>query len=79
MVKASQRRIRMNRGCIATGRIECDFCQRVIEHGERYLCIEEEEDKKQRCCVDCCSEKGYSAYLKEKGEKMLTFFPTKLS
>jgi hypothetical protein len=69
----------MNRGCMATGEVKCDSCQRILEHGERYLCIEEKEGEKQNCCVDCCLDKGYATYIKEKGEKVLTFFPTKLT
>ena len=68
----------MNRGCIATGDTKCNFCGRTIQHGERYMCIEEEENK-QRCCVDCCLKNGSATYIKEKGEKILTFFPAKVS
>ncbi len=66
----------MNRGCIAIGEIKCDGCNHLIEHGERYLLIEEKEDEKSRFCVECCLSKGYAAYVKEKGEEVLTFFPT---
>ncbi|MBM3119925.1 MAG: hypothetical protein FJ006_10365 [Chloroflexi bacterium] len=69
----------MNRGCIAVGEIKCDSCSHLIEHGERYLLIEEKEDEKSRFCVDCCLSKGYAAYVEEKkGELMLTFFPARL-
>ncbi len=66
----------MRRGCIAIGILKCDSCNRSIEHGERYLLIEEDnnEDKKQRFCVDCCISKKYCSYFKEKGEEVLTFF-----
>jgi hypothetical protein len=68
----------MNRGCVAVGEIECDGCHLIIEQGQRYLLMEEKEDEKSRFCVDCCLTKGYAAYVKEKGEQGLTFFPTSL-
>lgn len=68
----------MKRGCIVVGEIECDGCNRLMEHGERYLLIEENGDKKSRFCVDCCLKKGYATYVKEKGEQVLTFFTPKL-
>ena len=68
----------MNRGCIAVGEIKCDDCQRLIEQGQRYLLMEEKEDEKTHLCVECCLIKGYAAYVSEKGEKVLTFFPTSL-
>jgi hypothetical protein len=37
------------------------------------------EGKKSRFCVECCLAKGYAAYVKEKGEEVLTFFPTSLN
>jgi hypothetical protein len=67
----------MNCGCVAAGDIKCDKCQRLIEQGQRYLFMEGEKGKKQRFCVECCLVKGYAAYVTEKGEKVLTFFPTK--
>ena len=68
----------MRRGCIATGETKCDECQRLIEHGEQYLLIEEKEDDKLRFCINCCLSKGYATYAKEKGDRILTFFPPKL-
>ncbi len=68
----------MNRGCIAIGEVKCDGCNRIIEHGERYLLMEEKEGEKLRLCVECCLGKGYATYVKEKGERVLTFFPTRL-
>jgi hypothetical protein len=68
----------MNRGCVSAGEIKCDDCQRLIEPGERYLLMEEKEGEKSRLCVECCLAKSYAAYVKEKGEKVLTFFPTTL-
>lgn len=68
----------MRRGCIVIGETQCALCQNTIEHGERYLLIaddDEAEDKKQRICVDCSIKKKYAAYVKEKGEQVLTFFP----
>ncbi len=68
----------MHRGCIAIGEIKCDICNNTIEHGERYLLIsddDEAEEKKQRICVDCCIKEKHAAYIKEKGEQVLTFFP----
>jgi hypothetical protein len=67
----------MRRGCITIGVVKCNTCERIIEHGERYLLISEDndaEDKKQRICVDCCVSKKYAHNIKEKGEEILTFF-----
>ncbi|HIE17286.1 MAG TPA: hypothetical protein EYP71_03725 [Dehalococcoidia bacterium] len=69
----------MNRGCIAIGEIKCDGCQRLIEHGQRYLLMEGDGGEKFRFCVDCCLSKGHAAYVKEKGEQVLTFFPTRVN
>jgi len=66
----------MNRGCVAAGEIKCDGCQRLIEQGQRYLVMEEKEGEKMRFCVECCLIKGYASHVKEKGEQVLTFFPT---
>ncbi len=63
----------MIRGCIVIGELECDGCQRTMEHGEQYLLIEE-DGKKTRLCVQCALKKGRVKYIKEKGEKSLTFF-----
>ncbi len=63
----------MIRGCIVIGELECDGCQRTMEHGEQYLLIEEDR-KKTRLCVHCALKKGCAKYIKEKGEKTLTFF-----
>jgi hypothetical protein len=65
----------MNRGCVSVGEIKCDNCQRLIEQGQRYLLMEEEEGAKSRFCLECCLAKSYAAYVKEKGEQVLTFFP----
>jgi len=67
----------MNRGCVSVGETKCDSCQRLVEQGQRYLLMEEEEGEKSRFCVECCLAKGYAAYVKEKGEEVLTFFPTR--
>ncbi|MEJ2738580.1 MAG: hypothetical protein P8105_01875 [Dehalococcoidia bacterium] len=68
----------MRRGCIAIGETVCSICGSGIEHGDRYLLIEDEdnEESKQRVCINCCVEKNYAAYVMEKGEKVLTFFPS---
>jgi hypothetical protein len=68
----------MNRGCVAVGEVKCDNCQRLIEPGQRYLLVEEEEGEKSHFCVECSLNKGLAAYVKEKGEEVLTFFPTRL-
>ncbi len=65
----------MNRGCVAVGEIKCDNCQRLIEAGQRYLVLEEKEGDRSQFCVECSVAKGYAAYVKEKGEEVLTFFP----
>lgn len=63
----------MIRGCIVVGELECDGCHRVMEHGQQYLLIEEGKNK-TRLCVQCSLERKYARYIKEKGEKVLTFF-----
>ena len=68
----------MNRGCVAVGEIRCDNCQRLIEAGQRYLLLEEKEGEKSCFCVECSVAKGYAAYVKEKGEEVLTFFPVNI-
>ena len=65
----------MRRGCIATGKVECDGCHRPIKYGERYLSINGEGDEKQRLCVDCCQKHGYISYGTEKGKQIITFLP----
>jgi len=42
----------MRRGCIATGKVECDGCHSLIKYGERYLLINGEGDEKQRFCTE---------------------------
>jgi len=68
----------VNRGCVAVGEIKCDNCQRLIEPGQRYLILEEKEGEKSDFCVECSVAKGYAAYVKEKGEEVLTFFPVNI-
>jgi len=63
----------MRRGCIAVCEIQCDGCQCLIEHGERYLLMEEDEGNSMRLCADCCLAKGYAEYRTEKGERVITF------
>jgi len=65
----------MHRGCIATGKVECDGCHRLIKYGQRYLLINGEGDEKQRLCVDCCQNHGYISYRTEKGKQIITFLP----
>ena len=68
----------MRRGCIAIGEMKCSLCQNSISHGQRYLLIEDEanpEPQPQIICVDCSLKRKYAAYIKEKGEQILTFFP----
>lgn len=66
----------MRRGCIAIGENECSICKGSIGHGNRYLLIEnaEDEESKQRICINCCLDKKYAVYVVEKGEKVLSFF-----
>ena len=72
----------MRQGCISLGKVQCDKCHRVIAHSERYLVVDEEADievekgKKSHYCLDCSLEKGYADYRAEKGEQVLTFFPS---
>jgi hypothetical protein len=62
----------MRRGCIAVGLIKCDICGKIIEHGDRYLILEEETEPKQRVCLTCCEKQRYGRYEIEKGEKIFT-------
>jgi len=70
----------MRRGCISSGEIRCDGCQRIIAYPERYLAINEEdgveveEGKTMRYCVECSLSKGYAHHKVEKGAQVLTFF-----
>ena len=74
----------MRRGVIYLGNVECDGCQRIVPYAERYMIVDEEDsDEVESCkklyyCVDCCLEKGYAHYREEKGEKVLTFFPSEI-
>ncbi len=70
----------MRRGCISVGETQCDECQRIIPHSERYLATDEEEGavekgKTAHYCVECALQKGYAYYKEEKGERILTFLP----
>ncbi len=72
----------MRRGCISLGEIQCDMCNRLIPHAERYLAIEEkngeeveEDGKTAHYCSECCLKKGYATYKEIKNERILTFFP----
>jgi len=65
----------MRRGCIATGKIECDDCHRLLLYGERYLLIDDEEGGKKRLCVDCSTAHGYVSHRIEKVKETITFFP----
>jgi len=40
--------------------------------------VEVEKGKTSHYCLDCCLEKGYAEYREEKGERVLTFFPSKV-
>ena len=70
----------MRQGCISLGKVQCDNCQRLIPHSERYLAVDEEDGvevekgKTSYYCLDCCLAKGYAEYREEKGERVLTFF-----
>ena len=70
----------MRRGCISSGEVQCNECQKTIPYPERYLVIEEkdgvedEEGETHRYCVECSLEKGYAHYKAEKGGRVLTFF-----
>ncbi len=74
----------MRRGVISLGNVKCDGCQRIVPYAERYMIVEEEDGvevesgKKSYYCVDCCLAKGYAHYREEKGEKVLTFFPSEV-
>jgi hypothetical protein len=77
----------MRRGSIAIGEMKCDICTSTIEHGQRYMMLEEEKKSKtdtgiadttelpvQRICLNCCIKKKYVAKKKDKGEEIYTFF-----
>jgi len=64
----------MRRGCVSLGNIRCGECQRVIQHSQRYLVIEEPGTETSMLCADCSLERGYAHYKEEKGERVLTFF-----
>jgi hypothetical protein len=66
----------MRRGCIVISAFKCDECDTVMEHGERYLLIsdDDENSKKTRICTTCAENKGMASYITEKGEQVLTFF-----
>ncbi len=72
----------MRQGCISLGNVQCDNCGVVIPYAERYLVINEEdgvetESGKICCyCLNCSLKKGYAEYREEKGEQVLTFFPS---
>jgi len=38
--------------------------------------VEVEKGKISYYCLDCCLAKGYAEYREEKGERVLTFFPS---
>ncbi len=65
----------MNRGCVAVGEIQCDNCHRFIEAGQRYLVVDKEKGGTFHYCVECSVARGDAAYVKEKGEEVLSFFP----
>ena len=69
----------MRRGCISSGQVKCDECQRFISHPERYLAIDGDGSTMLRICVDCAVKKGYACYTAEKGEQVLTFVDESLS
>ena len=64
----------MRRGCISLGEVLCDECHREIQHGERYLITEEDDESLSRLCVDCCLKHGYAIYKEDKKEQVLSFF-----
>ena len=67
---------KMRRGCIAVGEVRCDGCQRLLEHGERYVVIDDEEEgKEQRFCISCSLSCGYASYKTEKEGEVISFFP----
>ncbi len=70
----------MHRGCISLGETQCDECQRIIPHSERYLAIDEKEGgiekgKTVYYCAECALQKGYAYYKEEKDGRILTFLP----
>ena len=74
----------MRQGCISIGNVECDGCHNMIPYSGRYVLVDEEDGEESetgaRCkyCVTCSLDKGYAEYREEKGESILTFFPTDL-
>jgi sulfur relay (sulfurtransferase) complex TusBCD TusD component (DsrE family) len=49
----------VRRGCISLGNVKCDLCLRTILYPERYLSVEESNNKNLTVCMDCCQEKGW--------------------
>ncbi|MFC2070917.1 hypothetical protein ACFLTB_07110 [Chloroflexota bacterium] len=71
----------MRRGCISSGNIQCNECQRTVPHSERYLAVEEEDriealegGETVYYCTECAIKKGYAAYKDEKDGRILSFF-----
>jgi hypothetical protein len=71
----------MRRGCISSGNIQCNDCQRIVPHSIRYLAVEEENGVEAieggttaYYCTECALKKGYAVYKDEKDGRILTFF-----
>lgn len=65
----------MRRGCIAVGEVRCEDCQRLLEYGERYLVVDDDEGKEHRFCLSCCLRRGDASYKMDKEGHVTTFFP----
>ncbi len=75
----------MRQGCISLGKVECDGCHNIIPYAARYLIIPEEDGvesetgERHSYCVSCSEARGYTERRGDKGEPILTFFPTEIS
>lgn len=65
----------MRRGCITVGEVRCESCQRVLEYGERYVVLDDDEGKEHRFCLNCSLSGGYASYKTDKEGQVITFFP----
>jgi hypothetical protein len=63
----------MRRGCISLGNIKCDQCHRNILYPERYLSLEQDNDRNLSLCVNCCGKKGLLKIESDKGGTELLF------
>ncbi len=73
----------MRQGCISLGKVRCSGCKNIVPYAARYVIVTEEKGaevesggRRHFYCVDCSLKRGYAEYREEKGERILTFFPS---